>query len=363
MSMKIDRRTLITSALAAGSLAYSQRFAFGAEPLKVGFVYPSPIGDLGWSYRHDIGRQDVVNAFGDKVKTTFAENVPEGPDSERVISTLAGSGHRLIFTGSFGYMNPTIKAAKRFPGVKFENNTGYKTAKNVSTYNARFHQARTVFGTIAGHMTKTGIVGYIGSFPIPEVIMGINAFILAAQKIRPDIRVKVVWVNTWFDPGKEADAAKVLINQGADFITQHTNSTAPCKIAEQLGAYCFGQDSDMTKFAPTRHLTGIVNNWGPYYVRRVRDVMNGTWKSQSSWDGLAEGIVQMAPYNPAIPGPVLKAAKEVQSAIVAKKLHPFTGPIVDQNGAAKLAAGKILSDKEIHSMNWFAKGVEGKLQK
>lgn len=363
MPIKIDRRTLLTSSMAAGAVALSPQFAAAADPLKVGFVYPSPIGDLGWSYRHEVARKEVVKEFGDKVKTTFVENVPEGPDAERVISKLARSGHKLIFTCSFGYMNPTIKAAKQFPDVMFENNTGYKTAKNVSTYNARFHQARSVFGTIAAHMTKSGIIGYIGSFPIPEVIMGINAFTLAAQKVRPDIRVKVIWVSTWFDPGKEADAAKVLIDQGADFITQHTNSPAPCKVSEERGAFCFGQDSDMTKFAPNRHLTGIVNNWGPYYIRRIRDVMEGRWQSQSSWDGLAEGIVKMAPYNPKLPADVLEAAKLVEQSIIAKKLHSFAGPIVNQAGKEVLPAGQVLPDKQIHAMNWFVKGVDGSASK
>jgi basic membrane protein A len=267
----------------------------------------------------------------------------------------------LIFACYFGYMNPTIKAAGRFKDVKFEHNTGYKTAKNVSTYIARFHEGRSVFGTIAALISKSGVVGYIGSFPIPEVIMGINAFTLAAQKIRPDIRVKVVWVNKWFDPGMEADAAKVLIDSGADIITQHTNSTAPCQIAEEKNAYCFGQDSDMSTFAPTRHLTGIVNNWGPYYIRRVRDVIEGSWKSQASWDGLAEGIVQLAPFNPGIPDNVIKAAEETKNGIVNGDIHPFTGPIKNQKGEEVLAAGQVLADKDIHSMNWFVKDVEGEL--
>jgi simple sugar transport system substrate-binding protein len=359
--MKLNRRTLLTSALAAGAVTYGSRYSFGAEPLKVAFVYPSPIGDFGWSYRHEIGRRDVEKEFGNAVETTFIENVAEGQDSERIISRLARTGHKLIFTCSFGYMNPTIAVAKKFPDVMFENNTGYKTAENVSTYNARFHEGRSVFGTIAGNMSKTGVVGYVGSFPIPEVIMGINAFTLSAQKVRPDIRVKVVWVNKWFDPGLEADAAKILIDNGADFITQHTNSTAACQIAEERGVNCFGQDSDMTEFAPTRHLTGIVNNWSPYYIRRVRDVLEGRWQSRSTWDGLAEGVVQMAPFNPNIPADVVNAAEATQTAITSGDLHPFAGPIRNQSDQEVLRAGQVLADKDIHSMNWFVQGVEGEL--
>lgn len=361
MSQYLNRRTLLKTSLAAGAFACGTRFSFGAAPLKVGFVYPSPIGDFGWSYRHELGRQAVVEEFGDAVETTFVENVAEGADSERIIERLARSGHSLIFTCSFGYMNPTISVAKKFPKVKFENNTGYKTAENVSAYNARFHEGRTVFGTIAGNMTKTGVVGYIGSFPIPEVIMGINAFALSAQKVRPDIQVKVIWVNKWYDPGIEADAAKVLIDGGADFITQHTNSTSPCQVSQERGAYCFGQDSDMSQFAPDSHLTGIVNNWGPYYVRRVRDVLEGRWSSVSSWDGLAEDVVQLAPFNPNLPEDVRAAAEATKASIADGSLHPFTGPITNRDGVEILSAGKVLSDKEIHSMNWFVNGVVGNL--
>lgn len=361
MSFNLNRRTLLKSSLAAGAFALGPRYAFGAAPLKVGFVYPSPIGDFGWSYRHELGRQAVEEEFGDAVETTFVENVAEGPDSERIIERLARSGHDLIFTCSFGYMNPTLSVAKKFPNVKFENNTGYKTAENVSAYNARFHEGRSVFGTIAGNMTKSGVVGYIGSFPIPEVIMGINAFTLSAQKVRPDIQVKVIWVNKWFDPGIEADAAKTLIDGGADFITQHTNSTSPCQVAQERDAFCFGQDSDMSQFAPDRHLTGIVNNWGPYYVRRVRDVLENRWTSVSSWDGIREGIVQLAPFNPGMPDEIRRAAEATKTSIADGSLHPFTGPIVNRDGVEVVSAGQVLADKDIHSMNWFVRGVIGNL--
>jgi simple sugar transport system substrate-binding protein len=361
MVMEISRRKLITSALAAGALASGSRYAFAADPLKVAFVYSSPVGDYGWSYRHDVGRQDLQRELGSAVETTFMENVPHGADAERVFSRLARSGHELIFTCSFGFMSSTLSAARQFPKTKFENNTGYETAENVAVYNSRFHEGRTVLGTIAAHMTKTGVIGYIGAFPVPEVIMGINAFMLAAQKVRPDIRVKVVWVNKWFDPSTEADSAKILVDNGADVILQHTNSTAPCQIAEERGVYCFGQYADMSAFAPTRHLTAIVDNWGPYYIRRAREVIEGKWQSASSWGGMAEGIVQIAPYNPVIPADVVNAAEAIKNDIVSGKLHPFAGPIIERSGKEMLAAGQVLSGTDIHSMNWFVRGIEGDL--
>lgn len=362
MASYLNRRTVMNTGLAASALALSGPSVAATEPLKVGFVYPSPIADNGWSYRHEIGRQDVVAEFGDQVETTFVESVPEGADAKRVITQLAISGHKLIFTCSFGYMDPTLEVASKFPNVFFEHNTGFKTAENVSVYNARFHEGRSVFGNIAAQMTKTGVVGYIASFPIPEVIMGINAFTLAAQKLRPDIQVKVVWVYTWFDPAKEADAARALLEQGADFITQHTNSPAPCKSAEAAGASCFGQDADMTIFAPKAHLTGIVNNWSPYYIRRVRDVMNGTWTTQHSWDGIAEGVVQMAPYNKgSLPADVLASAIATEEAIRNGSLHPFEGPITKADGTEVIGDGAKLSNDQVHSMNYFVKGVQGQI--
>ncbi|HEY5598430.1 MAG TPA: BMP family ABC transporter substrate-binding protein, partial [Kiloniellales bacterium] len=238
MTLCINRRDFVLgTAAAAGALALVGPRAFAAEPTKVGFVYVGPVGDYGWTHGHDLGRKGVEAAYGDKVKTTFVENVAEGPDAERVIRQLASSGNQLIFTTSFGFMNPTLRVAKQFPDVKFEHATGYQTAPNVSVYNARFHEGRAVCGTIAGHVTKSGIVGYVGSFPIPEVVMGINSFTLAAQKIRPDIKVKVVWANSWYDPGKEGDAAKALVDQGADIMCQHTDSPAPLQTAEARGIH------------------------------------------------------------------------------------------------------------------------------
>src|SRR5712675_3707143 len=251
--------------LAAGASLFS---ASAADKLKVGFIYLGPIGDLGWTYQHDLARQAVVKEFGDKIETTFLENVSEGPDSERSIEQLARTGHKLIFTTSFGYMDPTLKVAKKYPKVSFEHATGFKNAPNMGTYSGRFYEGRYIQGVIAGKMSKSGVLGYIGSFPIPEVVMGINATILGAQTVNPNIKVKIIWANTWFDPGKEADAAKALIDQGADIIMQHTDSPAAMQVAAQRGVLAFGQDSDMIKFGPKSQLTSILDTWAPYYIAR-----------------------------------------------------------------------------------------------
>lgn len=330
-----------------------------ADKVKACFVYVGAIGDFGWTYQHDQGRQAVEKALGDKVETTFVENVAEA-DSERAIERLARDGCNIVFTTSFGYMEPTLKVAAKYPDVKFEHATGYKTADNVTTYNAKFHEGRYVIGQIAAKMSKTGVAGYIVSFPIPEVVAGINAFMLGAQSVNPDFKVKIVWVNSWYDPAKEADAAKVLFSQGADMIVQHTDSTAPLQVAEEQGKQGFGQASDMIKFAPKAQLTAIVDNWSPYYIRRVNDVMNGTWKSQSSWDGMAEGTVNIAPFTN-MPDDVVKMATETSEAIKTGKLHPFTGPITRQDGSVVGEAGKPLPDGDILGMNWYVKGIDDKL--
>ncbi len=352
------RDFVLGSAAAAGALSLAGRHAFAADPLKVGFVYVGPVGDYGWTHGHDLGRKAMVTHFGDKVKTTFVESVTEGPDAERVIRQLASSGHGLVFATSFGFMNPTLRVAKQFPKVKFEHATGYQTSPNVSVYNARFHEGRVVCGTIAGRVSKSGVAGYIGSFPIPEVVMGINAFALAARKIRPDFKVKVVWANSWYDPGKEADGAKALVDQGVDIMCQHTDSPAPLQVAETRGIHGFGQASDMKPFAPNAQLTAILDVWDGYYIQRAQDIMDGTWKSHSIWWGLEEGMVKMAPYGPAVPEAVAREADAVREAIIAGTRHPFTGPIKDQKGALRVADGETLSEKEIAAMDWYVEGVE-----
>jgi simple sugar transport system substrate-binding protein len=329
-------------------------------PTKVGFIYVGPIGDHGWSYQHNEGRLAIEEKFGDKVETLFVENVSEGPDAERAIERLARQGADLIFTTSFGFMNPTLKVAERFPDVKFEHATGYKRAENVTTYSARFYEGRYVIGQIAAKMSKTGTAGYVASFPIPEVVRGINSFMLGAQSVNPDFKLKIVWVNSWFDPGKEADAAKALIDQGADIITQHTDSPAPLQVAGERGVHGFGQASDMIKFAPEAQYTAIIDDWSAYYIARTQAVMDGTWESQDTWGGFAQDMVVMAPYTN-LPDDVAAEAEAMVAKIRSGEFHPFTGPIMDQNGEIKVAAGEVADEGMLLGMNWYVQGIDEKL--
>jgi simple sugar transport system substrate-binding protein len=347
-------------ALAASAvLALAIGAGAAAAKTKACWVYVGPIGDHGWSYQHHQGLLAVQEEFKDAVETAYVENVAEA-DSERAIERMARDGCNIVFTTSFGFMEPTLKVAKKFPDVKFEHATGYKIADNVATYNAKFHEGRYVIGQIAAKVSKSGSAGYIASFPIPEVVSGINAFLLGAQSVNPDFKLKVVWVNSWFDPGKEADAAKVLFSQGADIITQHTDSTAPLQIAEEQGKFGFGQASDMIKFAPKAQMTAIIDNWRPYYIRRVKAEMDGTWATGQAWDGMAEGTVAMAPYMN-MPEDVAKMAADTAEAIKTGKLHPFTGPITKQDGTVVGEAGKGLPDGDILGMNWYVKGMDDQL--
>lgn len=347
--------------LAAAALSAAALSVQAQEPFKVGFVYVGPVGDHGWTYRHDLGREAVQEEFGSDVETSFVESVPEGADAERVIRKLASSGHDLIFTTSFGFMNPTLKVARDFPDVKFEHATGYKRADNVSTYAARFYEGRAVIGTMAGMMTKSNVVGYIGSFPIPEVVRGINAFTIAMRKVNPEAEIKVVWVNSWYDPGKEADAAKALIDQGADIITQHTDSPAPLQVAEERGVLAFGQASDMAAFAPKSQLTSIIDNWDDYYVARTRAAIDGSWESMDTWDGIKEGMVAFPEYNEMVPDDVKAAAEVVREGIIDGSLHPFQGPILNQAGEEILPEGEVYDDKTLLGMNFYVQGVQGEL--
>jgi simple sugar transport system substrate-binding protein len=355
------RKKLIAAAavmLAAGASLFS---ASAADKLKVGFIYLGPIGDLGWTYQHELARQAMVKEFGDKVETTFLENVSEGPDSERSIEQLARAGNKLIFTTSFGYMDPTLKVAKKYPNVHFEHATGYKRDKNMATYSGRFYEGRYIQGIIAAKMSKAGVLGYIGSFPIPEVISGINATILGAQTINPNIKVKIIWVNTWFDPGKEADAAKALLDQGADVIMQHTDSPAAMQIASERGKLAFGQDSEMIKFGPKAQLTSIMDNWAPYYIDRVKAELDGKWASQDTWGGLKSKLVVMAPYTN-MPDDVKKLAMDTEAAITEGKLLPFKCPIVGQDGKeAECKGGDHLADEQVLGMNFYVKGIDDKI--
>lgn len=354
------RKSLL--ALAAGLLlAGSVSAASAADKLKVGFIYLGPVGDLGWTYQHEQGRLALVKELGDKIETTTLENVPEGPDAERAIEQLVRAGNKLIFTTSFGYMDPTLKVAKKYPNVHFEHATGYKRDKNMSTYSAKWYQGRYIQGLIAAKMSKSGVLGYIGSFPIPEVVSGINATILAAQTINPNIKVKIIWANTWFDPGKEADAAKALIDQGADVIMQHTDSPAAMQIASERGKLAFGQDSEMIKFGPKTQLTSILDTWGPYYIERVKAELAGTWKSEDTWGGLDSHMFAMAPYTN-MPDDVKKMAEDAQAAITAGKLHPFKCPVVGQDGKeVECKGGANLADGQILGMNFYVKGIDDKL--
>ncbi len=352
-------RTLLAAALAIG-LATP---AFAADdPLKIGFIYVGPIGDHGWTYQHHEGLKAVEEAYGDKVETTYIESVSEGPDAERVIRQLAASGHGLIFTTSFGFMDPTIKVAKQFPDIKFEHATGYKRADNVATYSARFYEGRYIAGAIAARLSESGKAGYVASFPIPEVIRGVNAFLLGMQSVNPNATISVQWVNSWYDPGKEADAAKALIAQGADIITQHTDSPAPLQTAANAGILAVGQASDMHEFGKEAQLTSVIDNWAPYYVERVGMALDGSWKSTDTWDGIQPGMVQMSPYVN-MPYEVARDAKLMEDKIRVGLLHPFTGPITDRDGKERVAKGETPDDGMLATMDFFIKGVEGDLPK
>jgi simple sugar transport system substrate-binding protein len=350
------RRTALAALAGAGALALP-RGVRAQAPLKVGFVYVGPVGDHGWSYQHNQGRLAAEAAFPGRVQTSYVENVSEGPDAERVIRQLATTGHGLVFTTSFGFMNATERVARAFPAVRFEHATGYKRLDNLATYDARFYEGRAVIGTIAGRLTKAGKIGYIGSFPIPEVVQGINAFTIALRKVAPEATVSVIWANTWYDPGKEADAAKALIDQGADIIVQHTDSPAALQVAEERGLMAFGQASDMARFAPTAQLTAIVDDWRPYYTERCKAALDGTWKSHGVWMSMKDGAVVMAPYGPKVPEPVRQEADALAAAIVAGTHHPFTGPIADAAGKERIPAGRAATDEELVAMDWYVPGV------
>ncbi|MFC6486863.1 BMP family ABC transporter substrate-binding protein [Nitratireductor sp. GCM10026969] len=355
------KRTLQLFAATAVALATTGGVQAQEEPTKACFIYVGPIGDFGWTYQHHQGLLQVEEELGDAVETAYLESVPEGADAERAIERFARSGCDIIFTTSFGYMDATNRVAGRFPDVKFEHATGYKREHpNVATYNSRFYEGRYIQGVIAAKVSEAGVAGYIASFPIPEVVMGINAFILGAQSIDPDFQVKVVWANTWFDPGKEADAAKALVDQGVDIITQHTDSTAPMQVAAERGIKAFGQASDMIEFGPETQLTAIVDDWGPYYVERVKAVREGTWEQVDIWAGLKEGHVVMAPYTN-MPDDVKALAEETEEKIRSGEFHPFTGPINRQDGTQWLAEGEVTDDATLLGMNFYVEGVDDQL--
>ncbi len=354
----VSFKSILTGAVLALGLTTA---AYAEEKLKVGFIYVGPTGDFGWTYQHDQGRQAIEKELGDAVETSYVESVPEGSDAERVLTQMALSGTKLIYATSFGYMDAVQNVAAKFPDVRFEHATGYKQADNVATYSARFYEGRAVIGTIAGRMTKTNKIGYIASFPIPEVIRGINSAYIHAKKVNPDVEFKVVWVYTWFDPAKEADAATAMIEQGVDVIMQHTDSPAAMTIAEEKGIFAFGQASDMSKFGPTAQLTAIIDDWDPYYVARTKAVIDGTWTSGNTWDGMKEGMVVLAPFSDKIPADVQAEAQAMADAIAAGTYHPFTGPLNKQDGSAWLADGEVADDGTLAGMGFYVEGIEGEI--
>ena len=356
-----------TAALAAAAMVASAGAAV-ADPVKVGFVYLTNPGDHGWTYAHEVARQDVEKHFGDKVETSYVENVPEGPDSTRVIRELARQGNKMIFTTSFGYMDPTLKVAKEFPDVKFVHLTGYKRSPNMATGNIRFYEGRYVQGVVAGKMTKSDRIGYIASFPIPEVIQGINAFALGMRSVNPKAEVSVIWVNSWYDPVKEADAAKVHIAEGADILAQHTDSPAMLQTAEKAGVHGFGQSSDMKAFAPKAQLFSAVNNWAPYYIGQIEAMMDGSWSTGegpdhlagNTWLGMADDYLVLTPFEN-MPADVAAAA-EAAAAKVSGGYNIFSGPYKDNAGNVILKDGESYHDGNLwNDMNYYVEGVIGKI--
>jgi len=350
----------------AATLAVAATFSLlpasrDADPLKVGFVHVAPVTEAGWVRQHEDGRKALEAALPGRVHTTVVDNVPEGPDAERVIRDLAQQGHKLIFTPSFGDMEPTLRVARDFPDVKFESITGYKTAANVATANARYYEGRYLAGVAAGRMTRTNVAGYVAGFPIPEVLQGLNAFTLGMRSVNPSAQVKVVWLNAWFDPARERDAAMTLFNQEADVVAFHTASTAVMAAAQERGKLAVAYHSDMRRTAPDAQLLAVTHHWGDYYTRRARDVLEGRWKPGNLWGGVREGMVRVGDFGPRVPQAVREEVLARQQDIAAGKLRPFAGPITDNTGRAVVAQGGALTDEQILGMNFLVSGVQGKL--
>lgn len=331
------------------------------EPLKIAFAYVGPVGDGGWTFAHDNGRKALEAEFGDKIKTTFVESVPESADAERVIRDMASNGNKLIFGTTFGYMEPMLKVAADFKDVKFEHATGYKTAENMRTYDSRTYEGAYMAGVIAGSMTKSNTLGVVASIPIPEVIRNINSFTLGAQSVNPKVKTKVVWVNGWFDPPKETEAATSLLNGGADILFQNTDSSAVLQTAEKAGKRAFGWDSDMTAYGPKAHLGSAVINWGPYYIKATKDVLEGTWSTGGVWWGHKEGAIDMVSIADDVPAETKAKIDTIKAGLKDGSFHPWTGPIQDQAGKEVLAKGQKADDAFLGGIKFYVKGVEGKL--
>jgi simple sugar transport system substrate-binding protein len=360
----MNRRHLLATAALGLGLAYGGA-AMAQDKTKACFVYVGPIGDGGWTFQHHQGALAVQEAHGDKVEIAWQESVPEGADAERVLTQMALGGCDIIFTTSFGYMDATNAVAAKFPNVKFEHATGYKRDHaNVSTYNARFYEGRAVQGHIAGKMTKSNKIGYIASFPIPEVIMGINSYYLHAKKVNPAVELTVVWAYTWFDPAKEADAAKAMIEQGVDVIASHTDSTAPlAEAAKAPGVIGFGQASDMSEYKPSPRVASIIDNWAPYYVKRVGALIDGSYAQTDAWEGIAGGEVVIGEITEVVPAEVKAEAEAMRDAIAAGTYHPFTGPINKQDGSAWLSEGQTAPDGDLLGMGFYVEGITGEIPK
>jgi len=352
---KLNLASAVALLVASASLLNAQ------APMKVGFVYVGPVGDSGWTFQHDLGRKQMEAALKGKVTTQFVENVPEGADSERVIREMAQSGAKIVFATSFGYMNPALKVAEQFPNTVFMHATGYKTAPNLGQYDGRFYEGRYLNGVIAGKMTKSNVAGYVGSFPIPEVVMGINAFTRGMRSVNPKAEVRVIWVNSWVDPGKEREAALTLIAQGADMLVHETDTAAVNQAAQEKGVKVFCYNSDELKYAPKAQLGGTILTWGDYYTKVVSDVLAGQWKTGFIWGGLKEGFIKMAPMSAQVPKAVQDQVKSLEAQIKTGKFHPFTGPVVDQDSKVRVAAGQTIADADLQKMDYFVQGVASKM--
>lgn len=360
------RRTLMLAAWAIAAAAPAAHAA-GATPvppppLKVAFVYVSPVGDAGWTYQHDLGRRQMEAALGTRVQATVVESVPEGADAERVLRDLVAQGNRLIFATSFGYLEPALRVAADHPEVVFEHAGGYRTAANVNTYNARYYEARYLAGMLAASATRTGTAGYVAGFPVPEVIQGINAFTLGMRAVRPDAQVRVVWLNTWFDPAREREAALTLIAQGADVLTNHSASPAVALAAQEKRVKVIGYQSDMRRFAPDAQLTAIVHQWGAHYTHVAQSVLDGTWQPRPVWGGLGSGLVALAPFHPTVPVATVKVIRTREAEIIAGRFLPFSGRLLDNTGRERNDAGP-MGDAALSVMNWFVHGVVGSVPK
>jgi basic membrane protein A len=330
-------------------------------PLKIAFAYIGPVGDGGWTFAHDNGRKAIEKEFGDKVATSFVEKVPESADAERVLRDMASQGNKLIFGTTFGYMEPMLKVAADFKGVKFEHATGYKTAENLRTYDSRTYEGAYMAGVIAGKMSKSGTLGVVGSIPIPEVIRNINSFTLGAQSVNPQVKTRVVWVNEWFNPPKETEAATALINGGADVLFQNTDSSAVLQTAEKMNMRAFGWDSDMTAYGPKAHLGSAVINWGPYYVKATKDALEGKWASGQTWWGVKEGAIDMVSIAADVPDDTKKRIDEIKAGLKDGSFSVWKGPIMDNTGKELVAKDVVADDKFLGGLKTYVKGVQGKV--